>query len=322
VPDVSVIVPARDAEATIETTLAAIRRQTFEGEVEVIVVDDGSVDATGAVARNAGARVERQDTPRGAAAARNRGARAAGARVLAFTDADCEPAPGWLAAGVAALHQAELVQGAVKPTPGVRVGPFDRTLSVGRESPLYESANVLVHREWFERAGGFPAFQRDGDAPHPGLRPHLQESPFGEDVRFGWSVRRVGGRTAFAEDAEVHHAVVPRGPAGFIGERWRLRYFPALARDVPELRTHFPAGLFLTADTARFDLAVAGVVVALVLRRAWPLLAAAPYARATRRRAGPWARSTVRVHAAQIAADAVGLAALAVGSLAARRPLL
>jgi hypothetical protein len=52
------------------------------------------------------------------------------------------------------------------------------------------------------------------------------------------------------------------------------------------------------------------------------MLAAAPYAQVTRRRGGPWVRSRASVHAAQIAADAVGLAALAVGSLAARRPVL
>ena len=40
----------------------------------------------------------------------------------------------------------------------------------------------------------------------------------------------------FADRALVHHAVFPRGPRGFIAERWRLRFFPALVREVPELR--------------------------------------------------------------------------------------
>jgi glycosyltransferase involved in cell wall biosynthesis len=302
----SVIIPARDAMATLPATLAALAGQECGIDFEVIVVDDGSTDATVAAAEaQPGVRVLRGDA-RGPAAARNRGAAEAAGAVLAFTDADCTPAPGWLAAGLAAMEEAELVQGRVEPPPGVRVGPFDRHITVRSEYGLYETANLFVDRALFERLEGFQSIlvPRDG-------------KELGEDVWLGWRARRAGARTAFAEAALVHHVVFPRGPVGFAAERWRLRFFPELARRIPELREgFFYRRRFLNARSARFDLALAGVAGALVTRRAVPLALALPYARDVR------ASRDLTVAAAEVAADAVGAAALAVGSLRSRSLLL
>ncbi|HMN59432.1 MAG TPA: glycosyltransferase family A protein, partial [Anaerolinea sp.] len=60
-----------------------------------IVVDDGSTDATSAVAESRGVRVISQSNA-GPAAARNRGADLATGEILAFTDADCIPTADWL----------------------------------------------------------------------------------------------------------------------------------------------------------------------------------------------------------------------------------
>ena len=317
-PDVSVIVPAHDAAATVGATLDALAGQAFAGTYEVIVVDDGSRDATGAIAQRAGARVVRHDIAAGPAAARNSGRRAAGGRLLAFTDADCAPAPDWLARGADAARDADLVQGSVAPPPGVGVGPFDRTLWVFAESPrLYETANLFVTPELFDRVGGFRAFT----APGPGLRPAVGTEHFGEDILFGWAARRLGARVTFHAPAVVHHAVFRRGPRGYIRERWRLRYFPAIVREVPELRGGFVAGLFLSPRSAKFDLALAGVAAAAATRRPAPLAAVLPYA-ATLRRTQLWRRSAWRENLARVSADAVGAAALAAGSVAARTPVL
>src|SRR4051812_44110188 len=97
---VSVVIPARDAEAMIGRTVAAARAQELDGPFEVIVVDDGSQDDTGRIAADAGARVVRNGAALGPADARNAGVAAATAPLIAFTDADCVPAPGWLKAGV------------------------------------------------------------------------------------------------------------------------------------------------------------------------------------------------------------------------------
>ena len=94
-PLLSVVVPAYNAAATIGDCIAALRRQTVDGPVELIVVDDGSTDDTAALARAAGATV--LSAPHGhAAAARNVGLRAARGPLICFTDADCAPHPDWL----------------------------------------------------------------------------------------------------------------------------------------------------------------------------------------------------------------------------------
>src|SRR5204863_903204 len=110
VAEVSVIVPARDAAATLGRALAALGAQEGAPDFEVIVVDDGSRDGTAQLAERAGARTVRAAGD-GPARARNAGAAAASGAVLAFTDADCYPTPGWLAAALRALDGADLVQG-------------------------------------------------------------------------------------------------------------------------------------------------------------------------------------------------------------------
>jgi cellulose synthase/poly-beta-1,6-N-acetylglucosamine synthase-like glycosyltransferase len=308
---VSVIVPARDAAATIGRTLAALSAQEGDVAYEVIVVDDGSSDATAAVAERSGARVVRG--PRaGPARARNLGARQATGEAVAFTDADCLPTPGWLAAGVAALAAADLVQGAVEPEPGVAMGPFDRSLWVRSESGLYESANLLVRRELFDRLGGFEEW----------IEPVAGKS-IGEDVLLGWRARRAGARVAFEPRALVHHAVLPRGPGGYVAERRRLEHFPEMVARIPELRdTLLWRRTFLSGRSAAFDAALLGAAAALRSRRALPLAAALPYAAVVGRRAAAAGSRAPLVAAVELAADGVGLTALVRGSLRHRAPVL
>lgn len=90
-PLVSVIVPAWNAEATLDETLRSVARQTY-AELEIIIVDDGSTDATGAIAadfcaREPRARLIAQDNA-GVAAARNRAIAEAGGQWIAPIDAD------------------------------------------------------------------------------------------------------------------------------------------------------------------------------------------------------------------------------------------
>ena len=320
-PDISVIVPARNAAALLPRLLAALDRSTFDGAWETVVVDDASTDATADLAEEWGARVVRLESQSGPAAARNAGLAAARAPLIAFTDADCEPCPGWLPALTAALREADIAMGPVRPRPDVPRGPFARTLSIGRESPLFETANLAVRRELVDRVGGFEPF-----APVPGvrtgLRPTVGEGHFGEDAVFGWRARRTGARTAFVKDALVHHAVFPRGARGYVAERWRLRFFPALVREVPELRSRLTLRIFLTRDSALFDLAVLGLLASMATRRRAPLVAALPYLKHRLVWRGGWRRSVARRNAAVVAGDAVGFVALLRGSAAARRLLI
>jgi glycosyltransferase involved in cell wall biosynthesis len=73
---VGVVIPARDAAATLERTLAALEDQTLAEPYEVVVVDDRSRDATAEVAERAGPRVRLvRGAGRGPAEARNLGTR-------------------------------------------------------------------------------------------------------------------------------------------------------------------------------------------------------------------------------------------------------
>jgi glycosyltransferase involved in cell wall biosynthesis len=306
----SVIVPARDAEATLPALLAGLGKQTIPGGHEVIVVDNGSRDATAAEAKRASVVTSVVVRPRGEGpgAARNAGVAASVGELLAFIDADCVPADGWLAHGGARLEDCDIVQGRVAPDPAVRPGPFDRTLSVGRLHGLFESANLFVRRDLFERLGGFP----------PGLE--RSGAPFGEDAIFGWRAVRAGARAGFCPEALVHHAVFRRGAAEFVAERQRLALFPALAKAAPELRdSFFYKRLFLTRRAAVFDLAVLGAGAGLIASRLLPLAAVAPYAGLLLRDADRWG---VRCAPVTAAADAVGLISLLRGSLEARSLLL
>jgi glycosyltransferase involved in cell wall biosynthesis len=332
-PRVSVIVPARDARATLPRALAAITGQDIAEPFEVIVVDDGSRDDTARIARAAGPPVEvvvqgaagasgagGAGGSGGPASARNAGVARARGTVLAFCDADVFPAPGWLAAGVTALAGADLVQGRVLPDPHAPLGPFDRTLWINGAVGLWETANLFVTRNAFDAAGGFEQWL----APRRG-------KALAEDVWFGYRALRAGARPAFCADAVAHHAVFPRGWRAYAAERARLRFFPAMTARMPELRRAFLyRRAFLNARTARLDLALAAALIAVARRSPLSLAAAVPYARELRRHAhragaaGPKAPAPppAVVAAADLCADLVGLAALAAGSVRYRAPVL
>jgi hypothetical protein len=216
---------------------------------------------------------------------------------------------------VQALSRADLVQGHVLPDPCAELGPFDRTLWITSQVGLWETANLFVTRAAFDAAGGFEQWivPRRGKA-------------LAEDVWFGHRVLRTGGRPAFCAEALAHHAVFARDWPAYVAERARLRFFPAMAHRMPELRTSFLHRRgFLDRRSARFDLALAAAVVGVARRRPVALVAAVPYARlvhAHARRARAAGPTRAAVAAADVLADSVGFAALATGSIRYRSPVL
>jgi glycosyltransferase involved in cell wall biosynthesis len=94
-PRFSVVVPAHNEEDVLGRTLGSLQAQDFPGSVEVVVVDNGSVDGTADLARAAGVRVAQEPTL-GVCAARQRGTDLARGQIVVSTDADTVHPPDWL----------------------------------------------------------------------------------------------------------------------------------------------------------------------------------------------------------------------------------
>lgn len=170
----SVVIAAYDAEPFLAAALESVLREA-PGDAEIIVVDDGSRDATGEVARRHGARVKllRNDVPTGPGRARNAGARVASGDVLAFHDADDLVLPGRFALlqdVLDARPEIDLVfaNGARCDAEGRRLGPVigarqSRRLlrrcdldEMLRGGVVYPQA-LSIRRERFLALGGFVA---------------------------------------------------------------------------------------------------------------------------------------------------------------------
>lgn len=163
-PQVAVIVPVRNAAATIEGTVRAVLHNVQGSGLsgEVIVVDDASTDGTAAVVRGlcespAVLRCVRRHTRGGPNAARNTGVRAATADKLAFVDGDDEPLSGWLAALVRSVDSPSVIaSGAyIGVLRGGRVVESSPEARRAFGFPSIVGGNMAFHRALFDRVGGF-----------------------------------------------------------------------------------------------------------------------------------------------------------------------
>jgi glycosyltransferase involved in cell wall biosynthesis len=124
-PTVSVVIPVKDDAVLLRRCLAALAAQHLRPH-EIVVVDNGSTDASADVAREYGARVVAEPEP-GIPAASARGFDAAVGEVIARLDADCVPPPDWIDA-VAADPDLDAITGPARFVDGPRA--LRTTLSV------------------------------------------------------------------------------------------------------------------------------------------------------------------------------------------------
>ncbi len=165
-PLVSVVLAARDARATIEQAVASVLGQML-GDLELVVVDDGSVDGTGELLkaeRDARLRVVRNEEALGLAGALNVGLEQARGRYVARLDADDIARPAWLerlAARMTAGPAAAVVgTGAIDFSDDGRVGRVHRMPSGARavrwaalfSSPFFHPT-VMVDRQVLDTHG-------------------------------------------------------------------------------------------------------------------------------------------------------------------------
>lgn len=227
--ELSVVIAAYDAEATLAEQLDALAAQTVPFAWEVIVADNGSGDRTVALALDHAdrlpLRVVDASATKGAGAARNVGVGAARAPLVAFCDADDVVGEGWLVAMRDALRHSDFVAGRFEGhrlnTPAVL-----RTRTMPQQDGLQESRHM-------------PGLRAAG-AGNLGIAAHVLRAVGGFDVRtlfledadLCWRVQLAGVPLAWAPDAVVHVRLrgrmwssVRQGYDYGTGERWlALRY--------------------------------------------------------------------------------------------------
>jgi len=199
VPRLSVVIPHLNEPDELRRCLRALDAQRADGICfEIIVVDNGSADLPVAACLTVpGVRLEREIVP-GPGPARNRGAAAAKAGLLAFIDADCVAEPGWVRAIVEFMDdnpEVDFIGGDI----GILcVRPPRRTAIEAFESIYSYRARLYVERYGFAATGNM-AVRADV---------FRAVGPFGgistmEDTEWGVRASAQGRRIAYLPQAKV-----------------------------------------------------------------------------------------------------------------------
>jgi glycosyltransferase involved in cell wall biosynthesis len=173
-PMVSVVICAYNAERTTEACLKSLRELDYPN-YEVVVVDDGSRDATATIAaRFPEFRLIRQPN-KGLSVARNVGMQAARGEIIAYTDSDCVVDPHWLTFMVGAMaangfdacggpnyapHEEGRTEACVSASPGAPC----HVLTAPDRAEHLAGCNMVFRKTVLQQIGGFdPQFTAAGD---------------------------------------------------------------------------------------------------------------------------------------------------------------
>lgn len=277
-PTISVLISTFRRPQYLAELIVALEAQSLAtDQFEVVLVDNGSNDSTWTTLADLVAAtplrlcVAQVAENRGPASGRNAAVVLARSELVAFTDDDCLPESGWVAAMLEALrNEARIAQGRTEPVPGP-TDLWDHTIAVRTKTNLFETCNLGYRRDDVIAAGGLTALA--------GFRAGRGGQPFGgEDTLLGWSiVRSTGAEVAFASDAVVQHRIEPRNFRGWLHVKAGTWIFIALVENVPELRDDMVLRVFLNRRSASFDAAVIALVASVVFRTPVFLLAGVPY---------------------------------------------
>lgn len=175
--DVSVVIPAYNAGKTIERCIDTVLSQTTK-PLEIIVVDDGSIDDTTAKLAAYGLAIQiicqRNE---GAASARNRGVAVAKGDLIAFLDADDCWHTKKIARQIEIFNNYPSVAICRTRSTGLRVGdPYDSTYPVARKpvelvtdfrkvflNPYFGTPTVMLKKQVFDECGGFNTLFQTGE---------------------------------------------------------------------------------------------------------------------------------------------------------------
>ncbi len=197
----SIIVPAYNAEKTIDFCLHALFSQSVSRDkYEVILVDDGSTDATASIVSSYPVVYHLQEN-KGPAAARNQGAFLAEGDIILFTDADCVPDHHWIeqmAAPFMKEDQVSGVKGAYRTRQTLLTARFAQAefedrfdlLQKSRFIDMVDTYSAAFKKEIFLEVGGFdPSFPVANN----------------EDTELSYRLVSMGHRLVFNPLAVVYH---------------------------------------------------------------------------------------------------------------------
>jgi len=219
----SVIIPTchrNDDLARCLERLAPGAQTLLAADYEVIVSDDGRASTAEATVREQFPWARWTQGPRrGPAANRNHGARQARGEWLVFTDDDCLPNAGWLAAyAAAATPEATLLEGKTDAC-GTR-DRLDMECPINANGGNLWSCNFAVRAEVFRVVGGF-------DEAFPGAAM--------EDMDLHERLKAAGHRAKFLPEARVLHPWRRRRGLGF--HRLHAESVARFAAKHPHLQT-------------------------------------------------------------------------------------
>ena len=272
---ISVVIPNRNGAATIGQCLAAALRSDY-GRYEVVVVDDGSQDASAEIARGFACRLVRLPRRGGVSRARNAGARAARGELLLFIDSDCLLRRDTLAVANASFgdRRDRVLGGTYTPVPHDRdfysafQSAFIHHFETKRSEPDYVAAHAMViDADLFRRSGGFVEGSFIGVAASV------------EDVEFSHRLRRQGCRLAVDPDLQVMHVFrfsLRRSLSNAVRKARYWTMYSLANRDL--LEDSGAASLELKANVLCALLAAGLLGAAVASGAVWPLLAVPPLA--------------------------------------------
>ena len=205
-PVISVVIPHLNTPGSLMRCLASVcGQQGPAGDVEVIVVDNGSnLPLDGVQAAFPHVRHLLEPLP-GPGLARNAGVAAAGSDCLAFIDADCAASPGWLAAAHAAAAAGQIAGGDVAietadPAHLTGIEAFESVFGFRQQMYIRDknfsvTANLAMPRAAFDRVGPFGGIE------------------IAEDLDWGRRAHALGLSMHYRPDMQVLHPPRPDMPA-------------------------------------------------------------------------------------------------------------
>ncbi|AGA28603.1 glycosyltransferase [Singulisphaera acidiphila] len=197
-PRVSVVVCTYNGGRTLDQCLQSLQALDYP-DYEVIVVDDGSTDATGEVLERFPEITAIRQANLGLSVARNVGLATATGSIIAYTDSDCFADPDWLSHLVDQLNR----NGAAA-VGGPNLTPDDGWLAGCIAASPGQPTHVLLEDQLAEHVPGCNmAFRREALEAIHGFDPGFRTA--GDDVDVCWRLQNAGYRITFAPGACVWH---------------------------------------------------------------------------------------------------------------------